>query len=66
VGGSVASTAVHTAAVPRITVITSHDRRSGWRAVNSPKSGPARIPTTTNSVSSALAPADVMPCPATR
>jgi len=47
-------------------MITSHERRSGWRAVNSPKSGPAMIPTSTNSVSSALAPAVVMPCPATR
>ena len=55
-----------TAVVAAITASTSHDRRSGWRAVNSPNSGPATMPTPTSSVSSALAAPDENPCPATR
>jgi hypothetical protein len=46
--------------------MTSHERRNGCRAVNSPKSGPATIPASTSSVSIALAAPVENPWPATR
>jgi hypothetical protein len=65
-GPGVASTAVQVIAWAAVTSSSSQERRSGWRIVSTPITGPTAIVAATNSASSAPAVDAGRPCAVTR
>src|SRR4051794_32014074 len=65
-GPGSASTAVHTTKSAAMTPSTSQERRSGWRMVSSPTTGPMTMVETTKRDTSPPAAAEESPCAVTR